>query len=154
MTDTTDTAPASAGGSTPWHLWLVGLLALLWNGYGGYDYLMTMTKGDAYMKAGGMSDEMIAYFHTYPVWMTAVWAIGVWGGVLGAILLLLRKRWAFHVFAASLIAFVVSLIYQYGLSNGGGLATQKMMIVQGVILVLCLFFAWYSMSQMKKGVLN
>ena len=25
---------------TPWHLWVVGVLSLLWNCYGGYDYLM------------------------------------------------------------------------------------------------------------------
>ena len=35
--------------STPWHLWAVGVVALLWNGYGGYDYVMTQTDNAAYM---------------------------------------------------------------------------------------------------------
>ena len=28
---------------TPWHVWLVGVLSLLWNAYGGYDFIMTNT---------------------------------------------------------------------------------------------------------------
>ena len=28
-------------GTTPKHLWIAGILSLLWNGYGAYDYLMT-----------------------------------------------------------------------------------------------------------------
>jgi hypothetical protein len=28
---------------TPWHLWAVGAVSLLWNGLGGYDYTMSMT---------------------------------------------------------------------------------------------------------------
>jgi hypothetical protein len=37
-----------------------------------------------------------------PAWMTGVWAIGVWGALAGSVLLLLRSKWAVHVFAASL----------------------------------------------------
>jgi hypothetical protein len=30
---------------TPWHLWLVGVLALLWNSFGAFDYVMTIPTG-------------------------------------------------------------------------------------------------------------
>ena len=33
---------------TPVHLWIVGVLALLWNGIGGYDYLMTRMRNIDY----------------------------------------------------------------------------------------------------------
>ena len=33
--------------STPSRLWAVGVVALLWNGYGGYDYVMTQTRNEA-----------------------------------------------------------------------------------------------------------
>ena len=39
--------------ATPWHLWAVGVLALLWNGFGGYDFIMTTTQGATYMQAAG-----------------------------------------------------------------------------------------------------
>ena len=35
----------------PAHLWIVGILALLWNGFGAYDYFMTRTRGAAYIES-------------------------------------------------------------------------------------------------------
>jgi len=138
----------------PWHLWVVGIVAILWNGFGAYDYVCTNVQGDAYMRSVGMNDAQIAYFHAMPAWMTAVWAVGVWGGVLGGLMLLLRSKWALHVFAASLIAFVLSLVYAYGLSNGGEVMGQQVMIMQGVILASCLFFVWYARRVTQQGLLR
>ena len=83
---------------TPWHLWAVGAVALLWNGYGGYDYVMTQTNNAAYLAQ--FTAEQRAYFDNFPMWMEAVWAIGVWGAVLGSVLLLLRSNWALQAFLA------------------------------------------------------
>ena len=47
---------------TPWHLWAVGVIAVLWNAYGGYDYTMSMTQGAAYMATAGMTPDQIAYY--------------------------------------------------------------------------------------------
>ena len=80
------------GRRTPWHLWLVGALGLLWNAYGGFDYFMSKTRGDAYLQSVGMTPEQIAHLNAMPPWMTAVWAIGVWGALLGAVLLLARAQ--------------------------------------------------------------
>lgn len=85
--------------------------------------------------------------------MTAVWAIGVWGGVLGAILLLVRSKWAVEVFIASFAAFVLSLVYAYFIApvpDVGGM----MMIMQAVIFAGCVFFIWYAMRARKQGLLR
>jgi hypothetical protein len=42
----------------------------------------------------------------------------VWGGVLGAVLLLLRKRWAVPVFGVSLATILLTTFYNFVLSNG------------------------------------
>ena len=34
---------------TPWHLWAVGVVALLWNAMGALDYVMTQTRNEDYM---------------------------------------------------------------------------------------------------------
>ena len=34
--------------STPWHLWVVGVVSLLWNAFGGYDFIMSATQGETY----------------------------------------------------------------------------------------------------------
>ena len=36
---------------TPAHLWIVGVLATLWNAFGCYDYLMTRMRNTDYLKS-------------------------------------------------------------------------------------------------------
>ncbi len=148
----TDTAKSKSG--APWHLWVVGIVGVLWNAYGCYDYLMTTTGGEEYLRSYGMSEEVIAYFTSMPSWMTGVWAVGVWGGMLGSILLLLRMKWALHVFVVSCAAFVFSLIYTYVLSNGASVLPQETYVINAVILAGCLFFIWYAWFATKRGILR
>ena len=100
----------------PWHLWVVGIAALLWNAVGALDYVMTQTRNAQYM--AGFTPEQLAFFYGLPPWTVAAWAIGVWGGVLGSLLLLLRKTLAVWVFLASLIGVVLTTFQNYVLSNG------------------------------------
>lgn len=150
MTATVDAPRASA----PWHFWLATLVAILWNSFGCYDYWMSQTGGDAYFHSSGMSDAQIAYFHAMPAYMTGVWAIGVWGGLAGAILMVARMRLAFPVFAASLTAFAASLVYYFALSDGLKVNGSRMVIMDAVILAGCVFFVWYSRLMAKRGVLR
>lgn len=97
------------------HLWIVGALALLWNSFGAFDYLKTRMRDTDYL-ASMMPDvdpnAILAWIDGFPMWAQFGWGLGVWGGVLGAILLLARHRWAVPVFAASLVGAIVSLGYQ------------------------------------------
>src|SRR3546814_16425474 len=74
---------------TPVHLWAVGVLSLLWNAVGAFDYMMTKLGNADYLSA--FTPEQIAYFQGFPLWANIGWAFGVWGSVLGSILLLARK---------------------------------------------------------------
>ena len=102
--------------STPKHLWVVGVVALLWSAGGGYDYYMTQTHNEAYLSA--FTPEQLDFFTSFPTWVVAAWAIAVWGGVLGSVLLLLRRKEAVWVYLASLSCLVITVIHNYGLSNG------------------------------------
>ena len=106
------------------------------------------------MASAGMTPEQIAHYQEMPVWMTAVWAIGVWGAFLASILLLLRRKLAFAVFVLSLAAFLLSLVYTYVLTDGGAIMGRQMAIASTVIAILLLFFSWYSHAMAKRGVLR
>lgn len=147
MTDTMTTR-------TPWHLWVVGVVGLLWNAYGCFDYTMTQLQGDAWLRSMKMTEAQMAYFNAMPAWTHGAWAIGVWGGLVGSALLLLRMKWAFHLFVASLLGLVASLIYQYGLSNGMEVGGTSGVVMYAVILAACLFFIWYARMMSKRGVLR
>ena len=139
---------------TPWHLWLVGVIAVLFNAIGVFDFVMSMTQGAAYMASAGMTPDQIAHYQAMPGWMTVVWAVGVFAAFLASIFILLRKKLALPIFVLSLAAFLVSLLYTYVLTNGGAVMGQQMAITSGVITVLLIFFAWYSRFMTARGVLR
>jgi hypothetical protein len=146
MTATVDETPRAA---VPIHFWIVAVVSLLWNAFGGYDYTMSHLQGEAYYRQMGATDAMIAGINAYPAWMHAVWAIGVWGSVLGSILLLLRSRWAFHAFAVSSLGAIGALIY--GLMNPvEGMGPM----MPAIIVVVVLFLTWYARMMTSRGVLR
>ena len=137
---------------TPWHLWVIGILALLWNLVGAYDYLMTQTQNEAYM--GRFTAEQLEYFYGFPTWVVATWAIAVWGGLLGAILLLLRKRLAAPVFLVSFVSMIVTSIYNFGLSDGARVMGTPAVAFTGVIFLFALILWLYARAMARQGVLT
>lgn len=150
MTDTRMTT------ATPWHLWAVGVLSLLWNGFGGYDFIMTTTQGEAYMRASGFDQAMIDYYNAMPMWMYGPWILGVWGAVIGSILLLMRNRLAVWAFGLSLLGAVISLVYGQFITPPPPLPAELavMQWMPWVITVIAAFLAWYAWTMGKKGVLR
>jgi len=137
---------------TPWHLWLIGVLALLWSAMGAFDYLMTQTRNEAYMS--NFTPELLSFFYSFPGWVIAAWAIGVWGGVLGAILLLLRRRLAVWVFLASLIAMVSTTFHNYVLSNGMEFMGDAFSLgFTAAIFLIALALFLYARAMQKRKIL-
>ena len=139
---------------TPWHLWVVGVLAVLFNAIGPYDYVRTMLEGSAYLAGAGMTPAQIAYYEALPVWVHAAWAIGVWAAIGAAVLLLLRRKLALPVFALSLGAFSLNMLYTYALGDGGQIIGQQMAVTNVMIAAVLLFLIWYSWMMSKQGVLR
>lgn len=147
-----ESSPAGAA-RTPWHLWVVGILTLLWNAVGAFDYVMTQTKNGSYMQ--GFTPEQLDYFYGFPAWVVACWAIAVWGGVLGSLLLLLRKRLAVPVFAVSFVAMAVTTLHNFVLTDGmrimGGVGVA---VFSGAIFLIALGLVFYARAMRAKGVLG
>lgn len=139
---------------TPWHLWLVGVIGLFWNGFGAFDFVSTQLRGEPYLREMGMNDAAIAYYNAMPWWALAIWAVGTLGAVIATALLLLRSKWALHVFIISFAGFLLSLVYSYLLSSPPDMGVDNMWIMQLVIAAACVFFIWYAWRMMKAGVLR
>ncbi|WP_295218299.1 hypothetical protein [uncultured Brevundimonas sp.] len=141
---------------TPWHLWLVGVLSLLWNGFGAFDFIQTTVRGEAYMRAAGFDDTMVAYYEAMPGWMYVPWTLGVWGSVIGSVLLLLRRRWAVPAFGLSLLGALISLIYGKLIDppppTPPELAAMSWMPI--VILLIAVLLFSYAFNMRKRGVLR
>lgn len=143
----------TAEGRTPAHVWIVGILALLWNAYGCFEYVMTQTANQAFLAK--YPADALAYFNSLPAWLTAFWAIGVWGGLAGALLLLVRNRYAVLAFALSLIGIVVGIGYQYlatDMPDSMTAGTAGLMPL--LVFVVGAFLLWYSRNEDKRGALK
>jgi hypothetical protein len=144
-------------GRTPIHLWVVGILALLWNGFGCYDYLMTRTKGAAYIDSMMHTDQgsaIMAYINSFPIWVSAAWGFGVWGGLAGSFLLLMRSRHAVAAFAVSMIGAIVGLGWQ--ILNPSGIAEMSETVnrvMSFVIIIVAVALFLYARAQRAKGLL-
>lgn len=138
---------------TPAHVWIVGVLATLWNAFGAFDYIMTQTGNEAYLAQ--FSAEERAFFDSFPAWMEAFWALGVWGALIGSLLLLVRNRHAVAAFGLSLVGIVVGMAYQYlGMEAPDSLTTGAMAVMPWVILAIGVALFLYARKQAAKGVLH
>lgn len=139
---------------TPWHLWVVGVVSLLWNAVGAFDYVMTKIKDPGYLAA--FSAEQQAWFAGFPLWANIGWALGVWGSVLGSILLLIRSRHAVTAFLTSLVGLAISCIYQFGLhySDLTRLFGNFPTIFTAIIWVILIALYLYARAQASRGVLR
>jgi len=146
-------AISAATRRVPAHLWIVGILALLWNAMGCIDYVMTKTENQTYLAK--LPADQIAYMHSLPAWVTSAWALGVWGGLAGAILMLMRSRYSVWAFALSVIGAVVGIGYQtFMTQQPASMKTGAMAVMPWVVVVICAFLLWYSWSQGKRGALR
>jgi hypothetical protein len=146
-------ATAARAQATPAHLWIVGILALLWNGFGCFDYLMTVTRNPAYLAK--LTPDQLAYIDSLPTWLTGAWALGVWGGAIGALLLLMRSRHAVLAFGLSLIGAIVTFAYEImATAMPAEMKQGAMAIMPYLIVAIAAFLLWYAVAQHRKGVLR
>jgi hypothetical protein len=114
---------------------------------------MTQIQGDAWLAKMDPTALQMAWFHAMPAWTDAAWAILVWGGFTGAILLLLRREWTLHAFVTSFLGWAAGAVYTLGLSNGAEAlgAYWPVVIVKGAV---CVFLVWYAWIAGKRGLLG
>ena len=140
--------------STPRHLWVVGVLSLLWNGFGAYDYTMSHVGGVEYFESMGMDAAAFAWFEAMPGWAVAAWAVGVWGSVIGSVKLLLRSRWAAKAFLVSIVGAVISFAYQFSSDKPASLEGGMATLMPIAIMILILAQWYYARRQAAAGVLR
>lgn len=137
---------------TPIHLWIVGILSLLWNAMGAFDYVMTQTRNQTYMAK--FTPEQLEYFYGFPTWVEFFWALAIWSSVAGSVLLLLRRSWALPVFGVSFVAMLITTVQNYALSDGMQVMGTTGMIISVVIFVVALLLVIYSRAMTARGVLR
>lgn len=152
---------------TPWHLWAIGIISLLWNAGGGAsDYIQVHLEVESYLAQGaemvGITvAQIISYYDAFPIWANISWALGVWGAVAGSVLLLLRSRFAFHAFIVSLFGLIVTTLHTQSspmpIASDPALAEAAgtfQLVFAAVIWIVTLLLIYYARRMTKAGVLR
>lgn len=137
----------------PGSFWVISLLMLIWNGIGCFQYFALTTAGDEQLGAMFSPAEQ-AIFETTPAWATGAFAIGVFGGLSGAIAILGRKTWARALFIISLIGVVIQHFWTFALSGYFEITPVTTAIFPILVIVVGIFEIWYSGNATKRGWLR
>ena len=136
----------------PVWFWVVSVLALLWNIMGVLSYL-----SQAYMsieELEQMTQAQRELFEGQPAWVTAAFAIAVFGGTLGCIALLLRKKWAKPVFVVSLLGILAQFTYGLFLSNTIEVYGNQAIFMPIIIIVVGVLLILFAKKGIQKGWLS
>ena len=128
--------------------WVVCIVAFLWNIMGVMEYLNT-----AYMTEEALAllplNEQDFYTNT-PALITAAFAIAVFAGSLGCLILLLRKKLAIYVLILSMIAVLVQFGYILFIQDFMEV-TGTRIIMPILIIVVAVFLVWYAKNAEKNN---
>jgi len=131
-------------GGVHWSFWIISVVTLIFN-------VMGVTNYFAQMNADSLASFPESYrpiIEGRPAWATAAFAIAVFGGSLGCIVLLLRKSAAFYVLIASLLGVIVTMMHIFGVA---GFSSFEVWIGVLMQLVVTTFLIWYSKQAERKG---
>ncbi len=132
--------------------WSVVGLGLAWNIFGVVQFLASLNANETSLLAQGMTAEQAMVMLNYPVWMTVAFAIGVFGGIIGSVLLAFKSRFTVSVFAISLLAYIV--LYVGDITEGvfSALGAPQIIILTFVVVVAA-GLLWYARNLRTKGIL-
>lgn len=129
----------------PGWLRIVAGLGLLWNLYGVYEYLRTVGV------VGGADAAAVA---AMPTWVTAAFAVAVFGGALGCLGLLMLQRWSKLLLVLSLLAVIAMDVWMFALSGLAGAMPPAELGVTIAVLAVAIVLAWLAYSADRKGWLS
>lgn len=131
-----------------WSFWIICVVGFVWNLLGAINFVVQMNPDmhEAYRE----TERLIIVGR--PIWATLGFAIAVFAGVLGCILLLLKKTFAFYLFIASLASMFLTMGHTLNL----GIVFSAGEIIGIIIMpvIVSFFLIWYSKLVEKKGWIN
>ena len=131
-------------GGIHWSFWIIIVVTLIFNVMGVINYFVQMHADSL----ASFPEKYRPIIEGRPAWATAAFAIAVFGGSLGSLLLLLRKSAAIYVLIASLLGVLVTMMHIFGVA---GLRSFEIWIGVLMQLVVTAFLIWYSKLVERKG---
>ncbi len=133
----------------PVWFWVVSALALVWNLMGIMAYIQQVTLTPEALAA--MTESQQALYNNTPAWINGVFAISVFGGGLGCLLLLMKKALAQILFIISLLAVLTQMGYVFFVSQSIDSFGPGGMIMPLMIIIIAALLVWFAKSSKEKS---
>jgi hypothetical protein len=134
---------------TPWHVWVVAVLTLLWNGLGAYVIMMAQAG-----RFPDLNPEELAYYAAQPLWFVIATDVAVLAPLAAGVALLLRHRAAVVFFAVSLTGIVITDVYDVAAGSSRALVNQAALIATMAIAAIAVLQFVYAWRMRKRFVLR
>jgi hypothetical protein len=121
----------NASGAPRWFM-IAALAALAWEIVGCTMYVMQVSVDPAALPA-----DQRQMWDATPAWMTGAYAVAVWVGLIGAILLLMRRKLAEPLLLVSLIAVVVQFSGLLIVPQLRNLVSSDVLFLPFLIVIVC-----------------
>lgn len=139
-------------GRPPTWFWIISILTLLWGAIGVFAFYTDVTMGQEML--GAMDDYDRRMYRGRPSWFASVYGLATWGGFLGAVALLLRRRLAIALFMMSAVAVVVQFCWVFGVTDLIAIKGASTVIFPIFILGIAVFQIWFAGLANKRGWLR
>lgn len=136
----------------PVWFWIVAAVALVWNLMGVSAYIMQMTMSPEALAK--LSEAEQALYANYPAWAAVAFALAVFGGAIGCILLLMRNKLAVPVFGASLAGIAVQMFHSFFIANSMAVYGPGAAVMPTMVVLIGAALVWHSMRSKNKGWIN
>lgn len=140
---------AESASTVPAWYWLMAIACLLFEGAGALLFANSMT-----LDANSLPLDQRAIFEATPKWMTFTWGVAITAGVLGAIGLLLRRKFAQSLLLISVLAVAIQFSGLFLVRQLRELTPEDHLIVPIVILMLSYGFWQGSKLASRRGLLR
>ena len=134
------------------NFWIIGGAALVWNLIGVVFYYLEVTTTPEGLAS--LTEAQQAFMTSKPAWATSAFAVAVTTGVLGSLLLLLRKALAVPMFLISLVAVLVQNAHAFLLANGLEVWGAGGLVLPAVIIAITVALLLYARSAKAKNWLS
>lgn len=130
-----------------WSFWLVCILALLWNVGGAINYIM-QTNLEIVSK---LPESHRAIIEGRPIWATGGFAIGVFGGAIGCLLLLFKKSYALYIFIISLLGIFTTMVHTINVAASKiSFSIGEILVMIVLPIIVAALLVWYSKLVIRK----
>ena len=122
--------------------WVISSIALVWNLMGVFNYLDQAFMTDKILET--LPKEQQILYQDVPAWVTAAFAIAVFSGTLGSLLLLLKKKIATTFFIISFLGIVGQMSYGLLIDQNSDSYGPMGIAMPIIIIAFGGYLIWYS----------